>query len=540
MADVFISYSKTRSAEAAELAGELGELGYHVWWDTRLLPTGSFGTMIDRELNVAKAVVVIWSPESVRSKWVRSEAEHGDRQDKLVNTHTAEINDPGSQIPKPFNQTHSVGMDNIRAIVAALDALNVPRSGSKGTPTPVIAPVDSVADADDRLFGEVEKAHTADAYEYYLAELPEGRHASVAKFRLYALRSAVPHHQHEKGHAAGEQEAQAAENRAKLQTWSLARPALVAGAFVAVGVVLVSVRLLRSPQPVEPPPAVTQRTVTQPTATQPTVAEVSGPVPLSSQCEEALKPRDIFKECATCPEMVVVPNGSFTMGSPASEKGRDANEVQHRVTFARPFAVGRFAVTFDEWDACAADGGCRGRAPGDELWGRGRRPVINVSWDDAKAYVNWLSHKTNKPYRLLSEAEREYVTRAETTTPFWWGNTIATSQANYDGNFTYGGGARGEYRRQTLPVDSFEPNSWGLFQVHGNVWDWMEDCWNGTYNNAPADGSAWTTGNCTLRVIRGGSWSHSPSSLRSAKRDSASADIRVNSFGFRVARTLTR
>ena len=127
MADVFISYSKTRAAQAEELASELGDLGYDVWWDASLLPTGSFGAEIDRQLDAAKAVIVIWSPESVRSKWVRSEASHGDRQDKLVNTHTPDLN-PAQQIPKPFDQTHSVGTDNIRAIVRALDALKVPRS----------------------------------------------------------------------------------------------------------------------------------------------------------------------------------------------------------------------------------------------------------------------------------------------------------------------------------------------------------------------------------------------------------------------------
>jgi formylglycine-generating enzyme required for sulfatase activity len=130
----------------------------------------------------------------------------------------------------------------------------------------------------------------------------------------------------------------------------------------------------------------------------------------------------VFKECENCPEMVVVPSGSFTMGSPASEEGRGNEEgPQHSVTLAKPFAVGRFAVTFDEWDACVADGGCNGHRPDDKGWGRGRQPVINVSWADAKAYVAWLSRKTGKPYRLLSEAEREYVTRAGTTTPFWWG-----------------------------------------------------------------------------------------------------------------------
>jgi hypothetical protein len=188
MADVFISYSKTRRADAVELAGKLSDLGYNVWWDTRLLPTGLFATVIDRELDDAKAVVVIWSPESVRSKWVRSEAAHADRLEKLVNTHTAELNDPASQIPKPFNQTHSVAAGEIHTIVAALDNLGVPRSGGGGPAAPAGVATDSVADGDDRLFDEVGKANTAEAYEYYLAELPQGRHVLIARFRLKMLR----------------------------------------------------------------------------------------------------------------------------------------------------------------------------------------------------------------------------------------------------------------------------------------------------------------------------------------------------------------
>src|SRR5262249_39678827 len=143
-----------------------------------------------------------------------------------------------------------------------------------------------------------------------------------------------------------------------------------------------------------------------------------------------------------CPEMVVVPTGSFMMGSPQSETGRVKDEgPQHKVTLGKPFAVGRFSVTFDQWDACVSNGGCNGYRPKDEGWGRGRKPVINVSWDDARAYLAWLSSTTGKPYRLLTEAEREYVTRAGTTTPYWWGSTISPSQANYNGNWTYGGGS---------------------------------------------------------------------------------------------------
>ena len=154
-------------------------------------------------------------------------------------------------------------------------------------------------------------------------------------------------------------------------------------------------------------------------APTPAPAASTEAAPLSPMQEKARKPKDTFKECANCPEMVVVPAGSFTRGSPTSEPGHSADEgPQHTVTIARPFAVGRFAVTFDEWDACAADGGCNGYKPSDEGWGRGRRPVINVSWDDAKAYAAWLSKKTGKSYRLLSAAEYEYATRAGTQTAY--------------------------------------------------------------------------------------------------------------------------
>jgi formylglycine-generating enzyme required for sulfatase activity len=262
--------------------------------------------------------------------------------------------------------------------------------------------------------------------------------------------------------------------------------------------------------------------------------------PLSPVRESALRPNDSFRECDTCPEMVVVPAGSFIMGSPDDEKAREKNEgPQHPVTFARSFAVGRFSVTFDEWDACVADGGCNGYAPYDGGWGRGRRPVIYVSWDDANVFVAWLSRKTGKPCRLLSEAEREYVTRAGTTTPFWWGTSISTRQANYFDNEASGNGSKGEDRQRTLPVDSFQPNPWGLYQVHGNVSEWTQDCYHDGYTGAPSDGSAWTSGDCSRRVVRGGAWSDSAGNLRAASRGSDAAADWDGLEGFRVARTLT-
>jgi formylglycine-generating enzyme required for sulfatase activity len=247
-----------------------------------------------------------------------------------------------------------------------------------------------------------------------------------------------------------------------------------------------------------------------------------------------------FKDCPACPEVVLAPSGSFSMGSPESEPGRTNDEgPQHRVTFAKPFAVGRFAVTFAEWDACVAGGGCGGYKPSDEGWGRADRPVINVNRDDAQAYVKWLSKKTGRHYRLLSEAEREYVTRAGKQSPFWWGASISPEQANYDGKYTYNGGSKGEYRGRTLPVKSFDPNPWGLYQVHGNVWEWVEDCWVDNYNGAPSDGSAWTTGECGSRVLRGGSWNAYPQYLRAAYHgiyfSGSGPRVRSNDRGFRVA-----
>jgi Sulfatase-modifying factor enzyme 1 len=186
-------------------------------------------------------------------------------------------------------------------------------------------------------------------------------------------------------------------------------------------------------------------------------------------------------------------------------------EAQVGVTITRPFAVGKFAVTFAEWDACVAGGGCKGYRPDDQGWGRDRRPVINVSWNNAKFYIDWLNAKTGKTYRLLSEAEREYVTRAGTTTPFWWGAGITPKQANYNGSGEpYGDRTKAEYLGQTVPVDSFEANPWGLFNVHGNVWEWTEDCMGDQGNQGnPGNGSA-RTGDCGVRVARGGSWYFPP------------------------------
>jgi formylglycine-generating enzyme required for sulfatase activity len=257
---------------------------------------------------------------------------------------------------------------------------------------------------------------------------------------------------------------------------------------------------------------------------------------LTAAQEKALKAGNPpFKECTHCPDMIVIPAGSFTMGSPEG-KGDTDEHPQHNVTIAMPFAVSKFELTFAEWDACWAQGGCP-RAS-DSGFGRGQRPVINVNWDEAKGYVAWLSRITGKPYRLLSEAEYEYAARGGAQTVYPWGSDIELNgqvMANCSGCGSELGG------KQTSPVGSFAANAFGLHDMVGNVWEWTEDCYHAKYKDSPTDGSAWITGggDCTLRVFRGGSWYYLPSDLRSARRRENSTIYREYDVGFRVARTLT-
>ena len=247
------------------------------------------------------------------------------------------------------------------------------------------------------------------------------------------------------------------------------------------------------------------------------------------------------------PDMVRLPGSRFLMGSPDNEPERYDNEGPQHWVQVPPFEIGRYPVTFAQWDACVAAGGCAHK-PDDLGWGRGQRPVINVSWNDAQEYVRWLSRVTEERWRLPTEAEWEYAARAGTTTPFYTGDCITTSQANYDGNFDYNKcGAKtwfffrkkGVFFRKTQPVGNYPANPWGLFDMHGNVWEWVEDLYHKRYKGAPMDGSAWTKGRGRMRVLRGGSWSNGPRYLRSANRDWFDPGYRFSSSGFRVARTLT-
>jgi formylglycine-generating enzyme required for sulfatase activity len=298
-------------------------------------------------------------------------------------------------------------------------------------------------------------------------------------------------------------------------------------------------------EPQQPPSA---------TPEEPAKVATVDPAASTQPARDTLVPGSLetFRDCDLCPAMVKLPAAEFTMGSPESEDGHQPNEGPQRVvTLTRPFAIGQFEITIGNWDACVQDGGCKLKIK-DEGWGRDNRPAINVSWEDISTqYLPWLSKKTGKKYRLPSESEWEYAARATMGTDslaprFSFGNEANElcgfgNGADATAKEQNGGGTGADCRdgyATTAPAGSFKPNSFGLFDMHGNVWEWVDDCWNEGYEKAPANGKAWTEGDCTSRVVRGGSWNSDIPKLRSATRGWNQPSGRNRSIGFRVVREL--
>jgi len=286
---------------------------------------------------------------------------------------------------------------------------------------------------------------------------------------------------------------------------------------------------------------------------QPGAAQPAKPVADTPQ------PGSTFTECRNCPEMIVLPPGEFTMGSPPDEPLRRESEPQQEIAIPRAFAMSTTAVTWDQWEACVRDGRCDGAGvdaalrtgfdgqpnPDYRDWGRGDRPVVGVSWYDAQAFVGWLNAKTGEDdaYRLPSEAEWEYGARAGTTTAFPWGPDIDHDYGNFGTDGEGLGGkteGRDTWLDETAPVASFPPNAFGLYDMHGNIFEWTEDCYEADRANAPSDGSASKEGNCANRVFRSGTFLSNPYMQRSARRGAPypATQRGRNYLGFRVAKTL--
>jgi formylglycine-generating enzyme required for sulfatase activity len=401
MTDIFISYKREDQATARRLADALETQGWSVWWDPKLRAGEHFDDVIEKALNEAKCVIVMWSERSVQSRYVRDEATYALDQDKLVPVAIESV-----KLPFRFRGVHTpslLGWD-----------------GSK--------------------------------------DLPEFR------------------------------------------------------------------RLVEDIAAIVGPPA-NERQKEQPADRQQSIPERA-----QEKRESRLEPgtifRDKLKDSAHGPEMVVIPAGTFRMGD-IQGGGLESERPVHTVRIPKPFAIGRYEVTFEEYDQFAA--ATRRELPDDERWGRGRLPVINVSWNEAMDYAEWLSQQTAKPYRLPSEAEWEYAARAGTGTKYWWGNEMKSGVANCDPD------------SRSTPVGSFKPNPFGLYDTAGNVWEWIQDCWHENYEGATTDGWAWNEaggGHCGRRVIRGGSWNSTPGSLRVSYRSGVDADSCFNYVGFRLARDI--
>jgi len=442
MSDIFICYSRTDSAIARQFTESLQAEGWTVYMDVQTQVGKRWHKEIQTQLQAAKAVVVLWSVNSIDSDFVLEEADYGRRHTILFPAFIESV-----ELPYGFSRIQTADMigwtgePGHPGLVQLLAALR----GHLGT---VIA-----SPQPDSVVGR-NKPAPAGVSGKPKAQMPE----TVAARPYSGL------HQN-----------------------------------------------LDSTASVIPTPPATAFT------------------PGQTFC-------DTLKIGGEGPLMVVIPPGRFMMGSPPDEPKRlDTESPQHEVMIKTPFALGVCAVTFADYDLFCQS--TQRKLPSNRGRGRDNRPVINVSWHDAQEYCAWLSGQTGHGYRLPSETEWEYACRAGTQTPFSFGGNITPEQVNYDGNYPYAGDKKGQYRKKTVPVKSLPPSAWGLYEMHGNVWEWVQDARYDNYNGAPTDGSVWESAETGVaRVLRGGSWSGTARYCRSAFRYGSGPDDHRSNAGFRCAR----
>jgi formylglycine-generating enzyme required for sulfatase activity len=348
-----------------------------------------------------------------------------------------------------------------------------------------IMPKDSNEQYELTFWDSIKDSNYASDYEAYLKAYPNGRFATLAHARIDRLK------------AAGAQKPQAAPAAPAPQATAPATPA--------------------APAPQQ------QR--------RPAAAPTPGPAPATTPAQAPVKTTSAAsgenKDCATCPVMIALPAGSFTMGSNSDDP---SEKPPHHVTIAAPFAIGKYEVTVEQWNACADASACpRLSAESNSVK---NAPARDLSWDDAQLYVNWLAKTTGKPYRLPTEAEWEYADRAGTTSKYWWGEQMRKGQANCkDCGDPW-------HKEGPESVGTFAANPYGLHDMNGSVWEWVSDCWHNSYQGAPNDGRAWDAPGCNMRVIRGGSWREGGDYMLTSTRFKYSQSVRQSQDGFRVAKDL--
>ena len=548
MSDIFISYSREDQDKARQLAVVLEEQGWSVFSDVKLRGGEFFDDTIEKALNEARCVIVLWSKRSVRSSYVRDEATYALESGKLVPVAIEDVD-----LPFPFRSIHTLQLIDWDGDPSSAPSRQLLKSVSSilGSSADQINQ-EAGRTAEEQAEKVAVKANSTSSGA--LSELDMESKAFAAKTRRLAWRL-----------ASGLMSIFGLFLAALLiwylgpfiaiggwQPWALAMPRLftIVGVFAiwilyrlfhpnAKASIATSHKVSDSSMVAE---AAVAQTKSQKRAGRHNLITVMRYASVFTLLGGALYAATLLTQSglsqlsanagteslARCtyvpgdgPEMVVVLGDSFEMGDTQGQGFPDEKPV--RTVRVATFAMGRCEVTFDEFDAFAR--ATRRESPDDEGWGRGSRPVINVSWDDAVAYAQWLSGETGERYRLPSEAEWEYAARAGTETDFWWGNEIRQAGEVWANCRDCGS----EWdSRQTAPVGSFQPNDFGVYDTAGNVWEWVQDC-----SEAAGGG-----GDCAPRVIRGGSWFNAPWSLRSAFRNWDYADNRNFSLGFRLARDL--
>ncbi len=573
MADVFISYKKQDRALAERVEAALRREGHTVWWDDSLTPRESWDAIIQREIAAAAAVVVIWTPRSVVSEWVRIEANYGKQNGKLVPL----LAEP-CDIPLAFSLTQAAiltdwdgapGHGEWQKALGWIAALKAETDGPDPLPEASAEAAPPTAPADEggaqKMWSSIENSLDTRDYADFREHFSESKLAFEARRRIRQLEdwAAVDRDDHGainafRKHAGETSPLFAALDKATKRRRDEVRARDLAAERAAGAAPVSDAASPNDDPPYEPPgPRPWARyglaglalAVVAGLGAMMVTGRETGPAPApepEDTAPTAYQPGDTFRDALASggegPEMVVLPQGSFIMGSPESEDGRGDDEgPQRTVRIEYALAAGKYEVTWDQWNACVAGGGCDNAGPaskgGDEGRGMGARPVINVSWNDAQDYVAWLGVQTDETYRLLSEAEWEYAARGVTSptqahTRFHWGDDDPVCERG-----ARNGAASGPCRGWTWPVGYFAANAFGLHDMHGNVSEWVEDCYVENYEGAPTDGSARSVSDCSRVVFRGGSYDSFGRTLRSADRDGSNPSGGGTILGFRVART---
>jgi formylglycine-generating enzyme required for sulfatase activity len=499
MPDVFVSYNREDLPIAQRVVDGLVHEGINVWLDMELKAGENYDEITEERLRNAKAVVVLWSSRSVKSRWVRAEATIGQRKSTLVPAMIEECDRP---VMFELVQTTDLSKwDGDRADPNWRKLVSVIRDRiAAAPPGPLFAEGGVKKPASKKGKQKAPPKQVAIRKEHIAKKKGPGIGAVLVALPLLLIAGAgglyawKPQEVGELIASFGNSASSAAKEVAALRAAGAepsSTPALVATA---------------------PKEALADAA---PVAAAPEPAPAAEPMPAAPE-----PPADTFRECDACPLMLNVQGGTFLMGAPDDELGRKAWEGPQRKVAMAPFAMGVSEVTYDEWDACVADGGCGKYAPKD-AGARGKLPVTQVSWKDATAYAAWLTKKTGRVYRLPTEAEWEYAGRGGTTTPFWWG---AMNDAAKSGSGT-----------AAQSVDSLAANPLGLLGVTGNAREWVQDCYVNTFAKAPLDGRSVEVAKCAQRVVRGGSFNDGVEALRIAARARNAPDFRDRLTGFRVA-----